>query len=63
MRADVCVGQVTFRVKKPLKGITVSITFCGVTDVEGKLVNFISEFRDLYSGGGFLGMMELWRKY
>ncbi|KAF8252437.1 hypothetical protein K440DRAFT_399058 [Wilcoxina mikolae CBS 423.85] len=44
------IGQVTFRVKKPLKGITVTIAFYGVTEVEGKFVNFISAFRDLYSG-------------
>ncbi|KAF8537505.1 hypothetical protein BDD12DRAFT_846354, partial [Trichophaea hybrida] len=44
------IGQVMFRVKKPLKGITVTVAFYGVTEVEGKFVNFISAFKDLYSG-------------
>jgi hypothetical protein len=46
-------GNVTFRVKKPLKGITVSVKFCGVTEVDGRYVNFITAHHDLFSGGGF----------
>lgn len=41
------VGQVTFRVKKPLKGVTVTIVFHGVTGMEGQVVNFISTSRDI----------------
>lgn len=47
-----CVGQVTFRAKKALKGVTVTIVFHGVTATEGQVVNFISASRDIFSGGG-----------
>jgi hypothetical protein len=53
-------GNVTFRVKKPLRGITVSVKFCGVTEVGGKYVNFITANRDLFSGGKFLILRRGW---
>ncbi|KAA8911542.1 hypothetical protein FN846DRAFT_773973 [Sphaerosporella brunnea] len=45
-------GNVTFRVKRPLKGITLSIKFYGGTEVNGNYVNFITAAHDLFSGGG-----------
>lgn len=44
-------GAVSFRVKKPLKGITVTVAFAGVTEVEGSFVSFLSERLDVFSGG------------
>ncbi|KAI5856061.1 hypothetical protein BZA05DRAFT_349661 [Tricharina praecox] len=46
-------GAVSFRVKKPLKGITVTVAFAGVTEVEGSFVSFLSERLDVFSGGDF----------
>ncbi|CCX33483.1 Similar to hypothetical protein [Tuber melanosporum Mel28]; acc. no. XP_002838409 [Pyronema omphalodes CBS 100304] len=43
-------GQVTFRVKKPLKGITVSVTWAGTTEIEGKPIRFISADANVYQG-------------
>lgn len=43
-------GNVTFRVKRPLKGITLSIKFYGGTEVNGNYVNFITAAHDLFSG-------------
>jgi hypothetical protein len=39
------------RVKKPLKGATVSVAFHGVTEVNKMLVPFITAESRLYTGG------------
>jgi len=39
------------RVKKPLKGATVSVAFHGVTEVNRALVPFIAAESQLYAGG------------
>jgi len=44
-------GAASFRVRKPLKGITVTVTFAGVTEVDGHFVSFLSEKLDVFSGG------------
>ena len=48
-------GAASFCVRKPLKGVTVTVAFVGVTEVGGKYVNFLSEGLEVFSGGEFGG--------
>ncbi|KAI5799874.1 hypothetical protein EDC01DRAFT_523285 [Geopyxis carbonaria] len=43
-------GNVTMKVKKPIQGATVTITFQGITEVDKALLPFISVTRTLHSG-------------
>lgn len=45
-------GNVTLRLKKSLKGMTLTVTFNGMAEVDKYIVTFLSISHDVYVGGG-----------
>lgn len=41
----------SLRIKRPLKGITLTVTFNGIAEVEKYLVTFLNISHDVYVGG------------
>lgn len=41
----------SLRLKKPLKGMTLTVTFNGIAEVDKYLVTFLSISHDIYVGG------------
>ncbi|RPB00974.1 hypothetical protein L873DRAFT_1678550 [Choiromyces venosus 120613-1] len=44
-------GDVSLYIKKPMTGMTLTVTFTGVAEVDKNLATFLSISHDLYSGG------------
>jgi hypothetical protein len=45
------IGNVTLGIKKPMKGMTLTITFTGTAEVDKYLITFIEISHELYTGG------------
>lgn len=49
--ANSLLGNVTFLVKKPLKRVTLTVTFAGVTKLEKYPIPFYTTTQELFVGG------------